>query len=80
MMLQNNCLNNGVTNGLHKREKKSMQTALYGKIKERKNDWLIGANTQNVPYLSIVVTQHKTRQRQVRRLLIKIKTRRCTDV
>ena len=51
MMLQNNCLNNGVTNGLNKRKKKSMQTVLHGKIKERKNDWLIGANTQDVPYL-----------------------------
>ena len=38
-----------------------MQTALYGKIKERKGEWLIGENTQNVPYLSIVATQHKTR-------------------
>ena len=47
-----------------------MQTALYGKIKERKGEWLIGANTQNVLYLSIVATQHKTRQRRVRRILI----------
>ena len=34
-----------------------MQTALYGKIKERRGEWLIGANSQNVPYLSIVATQ-----------------------
>ena len=30
-----------------------MQTALYGKIKERRErrgEWLIGAQTQNVPY------------------------------
>ena len=40
-----------------------MQTALYGKIKERKGEWLIGASTQNLLYLSIVATQHKTRQR-----------------
>ena len=33
-----------------------MQTALYGKIKERSDERLIGANTQNVPYLSIVAT------------------------
>ena len=46
-----------------------MQTALYGKIK-RKGEWLIGENTQNVLYLSIVATQHKTRQRRVRRVLI----------
>ena len=52
-----------------------MQTALYGKIKERTDKWLIGANTQNVLYLSIVVTQHKTRQRRVRRLLIRVKAR-----
>ena len=44
-----------------------MQTALYGKIKERKGEWLIGANTQSILYLSIVATQHKkTRQRHVR--------------
>ena len=40
-----------------------MQTALYGKIKERKGEWLIGVNTKNVLYLSIVATQHKKRQR-----------------
>ena len=45
-----------------------MQTALYGKIKERKGEWLIGANIQNVLYLSIVATQQKTRQRCVRRV------------
>ena len=28
-----------------------MQAALYGKIKERRGEWLIGANTQNVTYL-----------------------------
>ena len=43
-----------------------MQAALYGKIKERKGEWFIGANAQNVLYLSIVAT-HKTRQRRVRR-------------
>ena len=52
-----------------------MQTALYGKIKERRGEWLIGANTQNVPYFSIVAIQHKTRQRRVRRLLIRVKAR-----
>ena len=29
-----------------------MQAALYGKIKERRGEWLIGVNTQNVTYLS----------------------------
>ena len=53
-----------------------MQTALYGKIKERKGEWLIGASTQNLLYLSIVATQHKTRQRRVRRVLIIGKARR----
>ena len=42
-----------------------MQTDFYGKIKVRRGEWLIGANTENVPYLSIVATQHKTRQRHV---------------
>ena len=45
-----------------------MQTALYGKIKEGKGELSIGANTQNVLYLSIVATQHKTRQRRIRRV------------
>ena len=45
-----------------------MQTALYGKIKERKGELLIGASTQNLLYLSIVAIQHKTRQRRVRRV------------
>ena len=31
-----------------------MQTALYGKIKERKGKRLIGASTQNLLYLSIL--------------------------
>ena len=44
-----------------------MQTTFYGKIKERKREWSIGASTQNVLYLSIVATQHKTRQKRVRR-------------
>ena len=59
--------------------KKSMQTALYSKIKERKDELLIGASSQNLLYLSIVATQHKTRQRRVRRVwrvLIIGKTRR----
>ena len=52
-----------------------MQTALYPKIKTRRGEWIIVTNTQNVPYISIVATQHKTRQRRVRHLLIRIKTR-----
>ena len=44
-----------------------MQTALYGKIKENKGEWLIGASTQNVLYLSIVATQDKTKARKARR-------------
>ena len=41
-----------------------MQTVLYGKLKERREtggEWLIGAKTQNIPYLSIAATQHNTR-------------------
>ena len=44
-----------------------MQTALYGKIKERRKtrgECLIGVSTQNIPYLSIVATQDKTRQKR----------------
>ena len=40
-----------------------MQTALHGKIKEGKGESVIGANTQNVLYLSIVATQHKAKAR-----------------
>ena len=43
-----------------------MQTALYGKINEKKGEWLVGANTQKVLYLSIVATEQKARQRRVR--------------
>ena len=56
-----------------------MQIALNVKIKERTGEWLIGANTQNVPYLSIVVRQDKTKQRSVRRLLISVKVCRCAS-
>ena len=42
-----------------------MQTALYGKIKESRGEWLIGAYIQNEPYLSIVATEHKTKARKV---------------
>ena len=57
-----------------------MQTALYGEIKENREtggEWLIGANTQDIPYFSIVATQDKTRQRRVRRLLMRVKTRKA---
>ena len=40
-----------------------MQTALYGKINKKRGEWLIGVNTQNVLYLSIVATQHKAKAR-----------------
>ena len=55
-----------------------MQTGLFGKINERREkgrEWLIGANTQNIPYLSIVAKQHKTRQRRVRCLMMRVKER-----
>ena len=47
MLLQNNCINNSVTNGLkHKEEKKTCKTTLYDKIKDRREagvngEWLI---------------------------------------
>ena len=56
-----------------------MQTTLYGKIKESREtggEWLIGANTQNILYLPIVATQHKTRQRRVWRILMRVTARR----
>ena len=48
-----------------------MSTVLYGKIKKKRGEWLIGANTQNVPYLSIVATQHKTRKKARKALIDK---------
>ena len=36
MLLQNNCINNGVTNGLKQQKQIACETALYGKIKERR--------------------------------------------
>ena len=54
MLLQINCINNGVTNGLKsKKGKKPYKTALYSKIKERRQtrgEWLTGAHTQNIPH------------------------------
>ena len=43
-----------------------MQTAFHGKIKERREtrgEWYIGVNTQNIPYLSIIATKHKTQDK-----------------
>ena len=57
-----------------------MQTDLHGKMKERRGEWLIGVNTQNVPHLSILATQHKTRKRCVRCLLMRAKACRYADV
>ena len=44
--------------------------------KERRGEWLTGVNTQNKPYLSVIATQHKTRQRYVKCLLMRVKARR----
>ena len=77
MLLQNNCINNGVTNSLKQnKEKRACKAVLYDKIKERRgtdSEWLIGVHTQNIPYLSTVTTQHKTKQGQVRSLLMRVK-------
>ena len=85
MLLQNNCINNGLTNGLkHKKDKKVGKTALYVKIKKRREtraERLIGVHTQNIPYLSTVTTQHKTKAHKalmrIRHLFMRIKMRRC---
>ena len=40
-----------------------METAVYGKMKKKqrktRGEWLIGLNTQNITYFSIVATEHK---------------------
>ena len=48
--------------------------------KETGYEWLIGANTPyltlpNIPYFSIVAAQHKTSQRRLRRLLMRVEAR-----
>ena len=70
MMLQNNCINNSVTNGLkHKKEKKSnMQNSFI---------WLIVAHPQKKTCLSTVTTQHNIKQRYVRRLLMRLSARKA---
>ena len=60
MLLQNNCINNGVTNGLkEKKEKKNMQTAFYSKSKKvigfkslRVNCWEINQVTSKYQQIS----------------------------
>ena len=47
--------------------------------REAGGECLIGADTQNIAYLSIVVTQHKTKQKRVGRLLIRVKVQRHAD-
>ena len=39
----------------------------------REGEWFIGVHIQNVLYLSIVTTQHKTIQKRAKHLLIKVK-------
>ena len=51
------------------------KTALHGKVKERRGEWLIGVDTQNVPCFPIVATQYKTRKRRIRRLLMRAEAR-----
>ena len=76
-----------------KKREKVCKTALHGKMKERREtwgEWLIGAHVQNIPYLLTVTTQHNTRERHIKHLLIRVnvhrhvlvkgKTRRCAGV
>ena len=78
--MQNSCINNGVSNGLKEKKEKNMQKVSYDKSKRREEETggerLIGANTKNIPYLSTVATQYKTRQRGVRRLLMRVTVRK----
>ena len=67
MLLKKNCINNGVTNGLKQNKEKACQTALYDKIKERREtggEWLIGARAQNVPFICSYTTQDKIKARK----------------
>ena len=84
LLLQNNCINNGVTNYWNKRNKKSMENSFISLNKreerETKGAWLIRVQIQNVPYLSIVTTQHKTIQKRVKHLLKKVNSCRHAGV
>ena len=57
-----------------------MNTVYRRKIKNRKKAtgsvWLIEAHTQNIPYLLIVATQQKTRQKHLKRPLMRVKARK----
>ena len=56
-----------------------MQKPLLSKIKvnrDMEGEWLIGVNMQNIPYFSIVATQHKRRKRCVKCLLMRVKLRK----
>ena len=67
--MQSNCKNNDVINGLKQRKGKKHAKQLYMVNKRQQGDggeWLIGAHTQNISYLSTVTTQHKSRQRPVK--------------
>ena len=64
-MLQNNCKNNGATNGLKQQKVKKHAKQLHMVNKKEEIDWgkfLIGAHTQNSSYFSTVTTQPKSRQ------------------
>ena len=80
ILLQINCINNGINNGIKQKKKKACKTVLYKReelyIKEKREtegEWLITVHTQNIPYLSTVTTQDKIRQRPVKPLLMRIK-------
>ena len=70
MLLQNNCKNNDVTNGLkQKKGKKKDAIQIYMvKQKRRERRGLIGNWKAHKTHLLTVTTQHKSRQRGERRV------------
>ena len=68
MLLQNNCINNSVANGLkQKNKKKAYKTALYGKTKEWRDTWsvsLIRGHIQNIAFNCNNTTQDKKKARK----------------
>ena len=68
MLLQNNYINNCVTNSLKQKEEKNHAKQLHMVKKQRREtgcECLTGVHTQNIPYLPTVTTQQgKTKARK----------------
>ena len=70
LLLQNNCINNGVTNDQNNRNKKACKTASYGKTKERRERQRVKISRGECTYETYFIfqlKQHNTRQCKARK-------------